>query len=372
MIFFSVLIPIITAVFLYVFFKHKTVWWELFIPMVISVIFIVIFKYVAISFVSSDTEYWSDIVVQANYYEEWDEYIHKTCESCETDSKGDRKCHTYDCSYVDTHPQYWEIVTKTGWVMNIDNDEYNRLIRRFKCKPIFVDMDRDYYTNDGDSYKIIWDGSDDKLECVVRSHEYENRTQVSDGIYNFHDVSDKDIKKYKLQSYPSINKYHKQRHLLGASDKVAEHNLDIINAKFGPTRELKAFVIVFKDQPIDAGIAQEAYWGGGNKNEFVLTIGIDSNGHVTWCYPFSWTEDASNEINIRNFVYKYRQSRINLSEITEYMMVQLSDFNRKHFSDFDYLNVEPTNTQKIWSYILTFLINIGLSIWLIKNEFSND
>lgn len=370
MIFFSILIPFLTAVVLYAFFKHKTKWWEMSVPLVASVLFILIFKGCSVSYLTHDTEYWNDVIVEARYYEEWNEWIVETCEDCTTDDDGNEDCVSYDCSYQDTHYAYWEIETKTGWTMSITEEEYNRLRRKFGHKPIFVDMHRDYDTKDGDMYKVVWDNSDNKLECVVRSERYENRTQVSDGIYKYKEVTEEEIKEYGLHDYPSISRNHKQKHLLGKSDKVAEHNLEVINGKLGPTRQLKAFVIVFKNQPIEAGIRQEAYWGGGNKNEFVVTIGVNSKGKVTWCHPFSWSESESPKIKMRNFVRK--QKKLNLSEVTNHMICELSQFERKSFSDFDYLNVEPTDTQKMWAYILTFLINIGLSIWIVVNEFDAD
>lgn len=368
-IFFSILIPFLTALVLYFFFRHKTKWWEISVPLVVSVLFIIIFKSCSVSYLTSDTEYWNDAIVEARYYEKWNEWIVQTCEDCTTNDDGDEDCTTYDCSYQDTHYAYWEIETKTGWNLNITEEEYSRLVNRFAHKPIFVDMNRDYDTKDGDMYKVEWDGSDEKLECVVRQNTYENRPQVSDGIYNYQDVTEEEKEQYGLYEYPEISRNYKQRHILGIYDKKAEHNLEVINAKFGPTRKLKAFIVVFKDKPIEAGIKQEAYWDGGNKNEFVVTIGIDSESRVTWCHPFSWSEDESPKIKIRNFVKK--QKELNLYEVTSYMEEELSKFERKNFSDFDYLNVEPTNTQKIWAYIITMLINIGLSIWIIGNEFDN-
>jgi len=116
---------------------------------------------------------------------------------------------------------------------------------------------------------------------------------------------------------------------------------------------------------------QEDYWEGGNKNEFVVTIGVNSKGKVTWCYPFSWSDDETPKIKIRNFVQKQKK-RLDLVKTTSYIGEQLQNFERKQFSDFAYLKVQPTKTQTIWAFVLTFILNIGLSIWIIVNEFNSD
>ncbi len=372
-IFFSILIPIITAFVLYLAFRHRTVWWELSIPLVASVLFVVIFKCIAISFITSDTEYLSDTIIEARYYEAWDEWIDETCSRpCCCDSDGDN-CSTeyYDCSYRRYHSEYWELITSTGWSMEVSNSEYERLVNKFEEKPMFVDMERDYDLTDGDMYKVSWDGSDDKLECVVASQSYENRTQVSKGILKYPDVSKEEVAEYKLYDYPEISRNYKQEHLLGSNDKQAKHNLDILNGRLGPKQELKAFVLIFDEgQTIDAGYKQKDYWGGGNKNEFIVCIGVNSKGKPTWCLPFTWSDVSRPEIEVINFVLK--QKKLDLALVTDKMNKSLQTFKRKEFSDYDYIQVEPTTTQIVWCFILTLLINIGLSLWIIKNEFNSD
>jgi len=107
-IFGAIFIPIIVAIVLFAFFKHRTMWWEVLIPLVASIIFILISKWVAISSLTSDTEYWNDVITEARYYEEWDEWIDQTCETCTTDNDGNQDCTTYDCSYRDYHGAYWQ------------------------------------------------------------------------------------------------------------------------------------------------------------------------------------------------------------------------------------------------------------------------
>ena len=48
-----------------------------------------------------------------------------------------------------------------------------------------------------------------------------------------------------------------------------------------------------------------------------------------------------------------------------------SEWKRKEFKDFDYLKIELTTSQYIGILIFILLYNIGISIFIIKNDFKN-
>jgi hypothetical protein len=80
--------------------------------------------------------------------------------------------------------------------------------------------------------------------------------------------------------------------------------LQVVNSLFGASREVRVFLIVFKNQPRDAGYIQERYWEGGNMNEIVVCVGIDENENVKWGHVFSWTESTGVKIKIKNEISK--------------------------------------------------------------------
>lgn len=367
-------IPVIAAIALYTFFKHKTKIWEVAVPMLFTIILILGAKAICVSSLTDDTEYWGGMVYEARYYEAWDEYIHQTCTReccCVRDSKGNETCgtETYDCSYVDYHPEYWQIVTSLG-SYNISEEQYNKLVRKFEVRPTFKDMHRDYHSRDGDMYYARWDNSDEKLEPITRPHSYENRPKASSSIYRFEPVDSFDIKQYKPFDYPSINGY-KQRLILGYNDPKAEHALQILNARLGKEKQVRVYFLIFKNQPLDAGAIQERYWEGGNKNELNVCIGIDDNNNVKWAYVFSWTEQSEVKVNIRTHIQESK--KFDLYEYVNYTKTQvLENWVRKQFKDFDYLTIEPTMKQIIWIYILTILFNAGICVWIVNNEFDDE
>jgi hypothetical protein len=368
--YFAFIIPIIFVVGAYLLFKHKINWMESLGQLIVPALFILIFKGCAVQSLTNDTEYWSTTISKAEYYEAWDEWIDETCEDCTTDDDGNEECTTYDCSYREYHRAYWQVVDRSGRTHYISESEFNRLVKKFGNKK-FIDMHRDYDLNDGDKYVTTWDGSDEDLEICVTKHTYENRTQAASSIYNFREVEEKDLKKYGIYEYPSIVKYNKQDHLLGMNNKQVEHKLNILNARLGPKKQLKLFVLLFYDKSIDASYLQERHWKGGNKNEVVVCIGVNKKMNVKWCRAFSWTKKSLPLIRTRNFVQE--QERLDLNKTVDFLYKEMDkNFVRREFKDFSYLTVELTSGQLKWLFIITFILCLILAIVFITNDFDSD
>lgn len=375
LIFSTTLISLLFVVVLWIFFKHKILLWEFLILFGISVIVGICSKLLGDYVRTVDTEYWSGRIVKAEYYEEWNEYISQTCtRSCCCDSKGENcGTETYDCSYVEYHPEYWEITDNNGITMRISKQVYEKLVTKFGNNS-FVELNRDYHTIDGDKYITIWPETDETLECMVTEHNYENKVQASDNVLNFPEVKEKDIKKYGLYDYPIIHDYYRQKNLLGKITNAEFYNrkLEILNANLGQLKQVKAFVLLFRNQNRNAGLKQQAYWKGGNKNEFVVCIGLNNNDEVQWCYPFSWTDVQITKINVRTYVEEMK-GKIDLNKIITYLNNELkNNFVRKPFAKFNYLTIQPTFGQILWTAIITFVLNFLVSLWIINNEFNNE
>jgi hypothetical protein len=116
---------------------------------------------------------------------------------------------------------------------------------------------------------------------------------------------------------------------------------------------------------------QEQHWKGGNKNEFVVCIGVDKNMKVKWCRPFSWTKKSLPLIRTRNFVQE--QEKLDLISTSNFLYGEIEkNFVRRKFSDFNYLTVELTERQLKWLFIITFILSLILSIIFVLNDFNGD
>lgn len=370
------LVPILTALYLYFFQQRKTLWWEFFTPIAASAITIFILKALIDTAMVRSDEYWGSIVQRVEYYEEWDQRIHRTCsEKYGCNSKG-QNCKTryYNCDYTVNHAAYWIIITTNNEEIRIDRNEYNRLKRIFDNEQ-FVDMHRNYYTIDGDKYYTQWDGSKDKAVPVTTSHSYVNKIKVADqSVFHFEPVDTADIKTYKLFEYPRIYNTYQMDPVMGdnSSDAaMANKQLKYLNGLLGHKKQVCAFIMVFKNQPLRAGFLQENYWKGGNKNEFIICVGIDDERNVKWSKVISWTKNEELKVEVRDFVQE--QKKLNLSLTVEYLQNKIeNDFVRREFKEFDYLTVEPPAWGIALTFIITILVNVGVSFWVVKNEFSEE
>jgi hypothetical protein len=365
----AICIPILTSLFLFFVFRHKTVWWEFLIPFGVSILAIFISKVIIDAANTHDIEYWGSIVTESRYYEDWNEYIHQTC--TRTVGSGDnQRTETYDCSYVQYHSEYWMIYTTSGESMNVNKDTYHYLVKKFGKKPTFKDMHRSHHTDDGDMYWVKWDRSKERAEPVVTEHSYTNKVQASDDVFNFPEVDTMEVRLYGLYDYPEHNNVFDYSGLLGSDDQEAHKELEYVNGLVGPEKQCRIWILLYDYRTRQAGLTQQALWKGGNKNELIVTIGVDDTLGVRWCYPFSWSESEIVKVNIRTFI---EGKKLDFMKTIPYITQQVkTSFERKQFVEFDYLTIEPSTAAVIWVFVIVILINVGISFFVVKNEWEED
>jgi len=375
MIWLLILIPIVAVAVALMFLpKRKIAWWEYLSLFGVTLLTILISKFAIEKSMTSDTEYWNEIAVEVVYEGKWDEYIQKTCSSTCCCDKDGNNCTTtyYDCSYVDHHRARWMIRSKNTTI-GISQSQYNRIKNKWGNEKKTGTHSRAYTYDDG-IYGSFWLSRRELIECMVIKHSYENRVQAAHTVFDFEEVKEEDVVKYGLYEYPEIYDNYKQNHILGSGDatqKYAENRMRILNAELGPKKQLKAFILIFKNKTAQSGIMQEAYWKGGNKNEFVLAVGVDDDNKIQWNHPFSWAEKSIVKVETREYINN--QEYLNLSNISKFLYKELDEkFVRKQFSEFSYITVQPSSKSIIIVMIIIIIFNIGMLIWFVKNEFDDD
>lgn len=372
----SLIVPICTAIVLYVWFKHKTLWWELLIPTGVSLLLVLAFKLSVEKIGTNDTEYWGGWVTNSYYLEDWNEYVHQTCESTSTDANGNTTTTTYDCSYVDYHGPQWGIIDSNGINISISQEKYGQ-IKRTLGNESFQDMHRDYHTNDGDKYYCTFNINKDPVNKVIpvtTIHNYENRVQAATSVYKFREVDEADKK--KLFNYPSITDYFYTSTILGGKYPEVQTKLNRFNAMYGAKKEVRVWLLLFRGGTEDLGVLQENYWKGGNKNEFVICLGLNQDNSFSWAYVFSWTPEKECVINTRNWLHENlagkQVGQKELLGFANWLEPELvKGFKRRDFEEFSYLTVEPPLWSVIMTFIVTLLVNVGISFWIVVNEFED-
>lgn len=370
----ALLVPFATAAVLAARFAHRTTWWEFLLPFALSAALVAGFKLSVETTQVTDQEYWTGAVARAVYSEPWDQVVPcghpEYCTETTYDAQGEPHTTTSRCGWqhpydVEMHGPEWRATDTNGVEVRIDGDAFERLALRLRDRR-FVDMHRDSYTIHGNAFETAWDGSDERMEVMTTLHSYENRVAASSAT-RFPDV---DPRRYGLFDYPPVRDFYACPSVLGASGPEAERAervLAVTNARLGPTRQVRAWILVFRDRPVEAALEQEAYWQGGNKNEFVLAVGVGADDAVLWCRPFSWTKAEDLKSDARDFVTA--QGRFDVVKTAEWLGPALdAKFRRRSFSEFSYLTVEPPAWAVAVTFLVTALANWGLAVWIVRNR----
>jgi len=370
----GLIIPLIATIVLIVFFKKQTAVLEIIGLWVASLFIIFLAKFFVDTFDANETEYWGEYAIRVEYYEEWDEWIIQTCTRevpCGTDSKGNtRYCtETYDCSHRDYHSPYWQAITNLGNSYSITQKKYNEFMGLWNNRK-FIDMDRHYYTIDGNKYESYWDNKDYNILPIITTHSYKNKVVHSSSIYEFPEV---DTSAYHLFEYPEVEDYNCNSILSEVKNKDikwADKLLTYYNAKYGSSKQVRMWLLIYKNKPFQYGTYQENYWKGGNKNEVVLCMGIDKDLSVQWAKVFSWTERENLKTDLRDSVLF--QKKLDIYKTVNVFKDQVVEkFQRRDFSEFDYLETEPSPLACIISFLIIGLCVTGMSVYIVKNQFTN-
>jgi hypothetical protein len=385
------------TIYLMVFHRKATAWWELVLLWTGAVVAIFAAS-AAVEYVGkTDTEYWGHLGVRIEHNEPYSYWT--TCSRqvpCGTtcDSKGN--CTTqycteyYDC--VEDVRRKCFLITRKADRFYISYGRYKELESRWAGDPVMKDMGREAkygsdfcsrgescYTGDGNQWTHAWDKKWVTSEPMATVHKYENRVAASDTVMNFKPVKDEDRARFGIHEYPYAYEdsgSYEQPTILAPNMKfpAADKKWRFLNGRYGPDRLMRIWVLVFVDQPRTAAQVQKQYWKNGNKNELVYCIGVDRNKKVQWGEAFSWTEKYDLPIEVRNHIEEMdtlsEQSLIKLADWTEQTIIPR--YVKPDFHKFDHLKVKPP----LWSVIVAWIvIAIGgglMCLFIVKNDLNEN
>ena len=143
---------------------------------------------------------------------------------------------------------------------------------------VFKDMHRSYRSKDGDAYVTSWNRTRENSYPVTWTHLYKNKVKASSySIFKYGNMSEEEIKENKLFDYPEI-KNNDQNPILGFN--ATDTDIDAVrylNGYRGPKNQIHVFILCFNNPSLEVSEMQKAYWQGGNKNEFVVCLGVKNN-----------------------------------------------------------------------------------------------
>lgn len=372
------ILPLLVALFLVYFYKKEVTLKELCIVVIPSIIIIGVSYAISYASLTQATEYYGDYVVKITHYDDWDEWIERTCTRrvpCGRDSKGNTiyRTETYDCSYRDYHPERWVFTTKNGDEFYTDKLTFDKIKNLWKTPEIFKDMHRRYYTKDGDAQYHVWDNNRQTLYDITKTHNYTNKIKASKSIFSFEDIDRDEAVKLGLFEYPKVRDY--IQNPINGYRKLTyleEKSIRDINALYGKKHQIRVFINCFYNKDLSISKKQQSYWVGGNKNEFIINICLDSlSNKLLWTDAFSWMDKPTLEVYTEQFLIS--QKEFNIIELANFLEKRIpSDWKRKEFKNFNYLSIELTETQFWTIFIILIIYLIGSSIYVIINDEKNE
>lgn len=449
-----IVVILVTAVFYFIN-PQQYKWWEFAIPLGVTLGMIFGAKAIIDHSSVMFTEYWGESIIAVYEEEPWNEWIVRTCSRevpCGTDSEGNTEYCTeyYDCSYQADYGPEWYCKTNLGNSYRMSERLHDSLVSVYGTGKTIVHSRRNYSPNDravwskgtkfegtrvgkeSYVYSTSWPNTEETRKGVFTEHRYENRIKASDlSLFNISVVSEEQADSLGLYGYPEKTDLYSCPTILGQNiSPSVQADFRKLNAKFGPTNELRLWILVFEDKPSITASYQENYWVKGNQNELVLCIGKKGN-QIQWSYAFSWGLDGTLTAEVASKVlelYEYNiitkegqklpvaipivkeikgaiadVAKIDTSmippvlplpigaeqikevqrsgnpvlndrtwkEYYKYLDQNLHRFQRRNFEEFSYLKVEPKTWHIILIYVIALLISIGINIWASVNEISD-
>ena len=376
MIVWSFLIPVITCLILLVRFRRETTWWEYLVVFIPSILISLLTEFLFKESKISDYHITSEIISSIRHYDRWNEYIHKTCTRevpRGKDKNGNTiyKTDTYYCSYVENHPEYWEMISINGNTERIEKSLYDYYRKLWRTPEKFIDMHRDYHTIDGDAQEYSWCGEKEHVLTLAFSEHYRNYFKLSGNLYTQEEISKPIIDSLNLPEYPK-NGYkgrngfwvYDQNPVLGlyTSDDVIRYG-QWVNTTFP---DLRVYVIYFKNQTIQSARILEKYWEKGKDNEVCFCIGLNEENRKTWIYSFSWSPEPLLEGYVK--MESKTGSPKEIFDLTK-KAHSLGYWRPRDFSEYSYITVNLNGSDYVWIFWITVIVNILISIWVISNEF---
>jgi len=369
MIWLALLIPVFAIVILALKFPKRMNIVEYAVVFLVPIICIVVGKWSSVHTQTRDTEYWNSYGTMAVHEEEWKEKWTELETYTTTDSKGNIQTHTRTVTRYKTNPEKWTLFDNIKGSFSISKSYFEQLCNIWGNRT-FKDMERHKtahtITQDGNAYVTKYDNVFDHTIPLCKQYTYENKVQCSKSVFNFEEVSNESKSKYKLFDYPSENIFNFNP-ILGYKSPIATLRLQYYNALSGSKRQLHMMLLVFQGQPLEAGLFQRSYWKGGNKNEFIVCIGLKGK-EIKWTRVISWTEQEELKVKTAREIKEMKE--FDPVQVVDYMGENIpKKFVRKKFVDFSYIAVHPTTTAIMITYGITLLVTLGISLLVIFNRY---
>lgn len=375
------LLPLLVALVTYVIFRNALAIKVGAFGIAITIIYSLSHVAIAKHGMMQDTEWWGNYAVSVHYYDDWDEEVHcRHSYKCNcyttTDKDGHSHEHCSTCYYhaydVDYHAEHWSMRYDNGEEHRITKYEYDKYCKMWGDKKYKIELNRDYHSNDGDDMACNWNLVPNTCESITTEHTYENRVQASNSIFKASHVDTTEVRQYKLYNYPTCSNGYQQV-VLGYNGHIDDETIRLlkyINGYYGSKKQFKLFVCCYYNQAELVAERQHSYWDNLNKNEFLVCVGLNKNNEIQWAKSFSWMDKPM--LSAQADQYLRATKTFSPKEFAKWLPANIENhWHRKHFRDFNYLQVDITQSQYTAIFIVILLMCIAQAL-VTKSVIDNE
>ena len=367
--------PLLTIGALVLLFRNYDLWWIYLIMAVVGELFL----WLIMRRASRTQEYLSGYALNVQHHEPWVERVERT--ETYTDSRGNTR--TRRVVYYRHHPDVWVMPLNTGNSTYISSAVYNHYRALWRTPEHWINPPHFNCVSGGGGQLYEWNGVYEDMATHTYKGLYINYVANSNSIFRKERVTRNDIEEYGLIDYPKIERSYLEQDVILCSPKLPERvqfapktqrAFQLINAFAGHKHQIHIFVLVFDAvQGIITALKQQAYWKGGNKNEFVVCLGVDfgqidpqkesdenTRPTVKWCKAFSWCDIPRLESATESYFLENKE--LHLHAYAEWLRGHLDLWKRKEFKDFKYLGVRLSAGRKAIVAVVTILFCIAIIV----------
>lgn len=301
-------------------------------------------------------------IVKISHQEKYSKRVSYTVRiPCGRDKNGNTKYRTETRYRTDYLGPYFIAYSNSGNEFAITESEYNywknkwnteKHIRTIKGTTAAFSK-----RMDGKYFEATWNNEFYDIYPKPEVHFYKNVLRNSNSVFGF---------KYGGDIKHPVDNGNTNGVISDISLTASETSeFAFLNALEGGRHQIHIITIITTNRA-DNSLETLNNWGGLNKNELAVFIGVDNNRNIIWCNTHSWMDNSKCEDAIRDRIVMLKI--FDAAKIREIYQNNLKYWNRKQFKDFDYIEVKtPTSSVIIfWIGIIVFVV--GLLIIVLKNK----
>jgi hypothetical protein len=281
-------------------------------------------------------------------------HCHEVCSG----SGKDRTCHT-ECDTCYTHDSHstwrgtdivWAVYSNLRTRIEIDTLDSKGTQEPPRWTQVVIG---EPYSNRG-SYNNLLKGNSDSL--FVKKGFVDKYNQFLPayplGIYDYYRIN-RIVSEVPIQNAPEWEK-----------------QLSIANSKLGPAKQCNVVLVFMNNRPPEYYYALKEYWEGANKNDVVVVSSV-KDGIIVWAEVMSLSSNAMIGVSLRDEMVGKNITTIKPEEFMAIVSDNVvKNYKRRSMKEFEYLKLNNvmSGSQMMWICIFSLVLSIGISVFFVENE----